>query len=151
MIRKGLLQLEGDSSKPGLLHITETDDLPSEQAPGEEKTIWGIWQFKDVEAAKMHSYAALRKQQVDTNLYRTDPIEAIAAIDAIQLKHEIVWTNESLTSSDQKDIEIKTLKRVGKILRKEKIMNSIGKAGLAILTLFLLAPLINGAYQLMFG
>ncbi|MGF1643496.1 MAG: hypothetical protein ACFCUJ_07610, partial [Thiotrichales bacterium] len=103
---------------------------------------WFVVEFDDIEAARMHAHEALKRQSAGTNLFRTDPIEAIAAVDAIILPHRRIYIDLALTAADHAAIERATGIRLARHRRLNNIGNLAGKIAIGLLAGYLLLTLL---------
>lgn len=94
--------------RAGYLYLTRCGDLPeavclhkAEVAPGAAEDVGIIAYFDDLDAAAMHFHADLRHRLLDLDhrAYRADMVEAAAALDAIELRHQRTYLSPALAGS----------------------------------------------------
>jgi hypothetical protein len=130
----GYLLVETDKRHPKLVRIRETASappLPARERPG--SVVRYAARFDDVSAARMHAHTALRHRlvDVDAGLYRSDPIAAVAAVDASDLTHRRFYLDPLLANDPALDTAIAYRRQRRRIV--DRIWHIVG--GLAILLL----------------
>ncbi len=125
--------------RPGLVRV-----LASEAAPGlpdhqggasNEPRVRYVGSFNDLDAAQMHAHAALRHGLVDveTHLYRADPLDAVAKVDAIELPHRVLYLDPALAAEPRFAALGERLKSNHR--RVDWIWRAAGVAGILLLLL----------------
>jgi len=137
----GYLVIETDRAHPGLVRILETASMPAEPNPPHREGHRVIYaaRFDDLSAAHMHAHAAMRRHllDVDAGLYRIDPVNAVAAVDASDLSHRRVYLEREL--ADDPDLARAVAGRRKRYRLNDRIWQSVGiAAALILLTKLLL-------------
>lgn len=137
----GYLLIETDKRQPGMVRIRETAAPPAFSTRDRTGTLVRYAaRFDDVSAARMHAHAALRHRlvDIDAGLYRSDPIAAVAAVDASDLTHRRFYLDPLLASDPALDAAIACRRQ--RLRTLDRIWHIVG--GLAIL--LLLVKLVLG-------
>lgn len=94
----GYLLVETHPTHPGLVRIREADQAPTDDAAAPGPQVRYAARFDDVAAARMHAHERLRRRLVDVDggLYRSDPLTAVAAVEAIALRHRRIYLDPDL-------------------------------------------------------
>ena len=99
----GFLCLETSASHPGLVQVRGMPDgpppIPGDQEAGAtDPEIRLVLRFHDLDAARMHAHDALRRHLVDADsgTYRVELAEAVACIQAIDLRHQQLYLDPRL-------------------------------------------------------
>lgn len=138
---KGYLIIETGADHPGVTRIHTTDQLADPESPSSAKEpntkIHFVARFGNVFVARMHAHTALRHQTLDAEagLYRVDPTTAVAAIDAIDLRHEPLYLDPDIAADPR--LQQDTAHRRRSHRRVDRIFNGVGVA--AVILLILLA------------
>ncbi|MEZ5594020.1 MAG: hypothetical protein R3F53_26310 [Gammaproteobacteria bacterium] len=77
-----------------------------DHAPAPE-AIRYIARFRDIDAARMHFHNALSRTlvDIDSGLYRVPLADAIATIEASDLRHERIWLDPDLPASTLQQVQ----------------------------------------------
>jgi len=138
----GYLVIETDSAKPGLVRIMKRASVPAEPRPRHSKGPRVLYsaRFDDLSAGHMHAHAALRHDLVDVDegTYRSDPIRAIAAVDASDLSHRVVYVDPGLENDPD------LIRAIAERRKKHALVDRIWHAAGVIAVLFLLIKLLLG-------
>lgn len=94
----GYLVVETHATHPGLVRIREADQAPATPAAGGSPRLRYAAYFDDLDAARMHAHDKLRRRlvDVDTGLYRSDLVTAVAAVEAINLRHRQIYVDPDI-------------------------------------------------------
>ena len=98
----GYLVIETDRAHPGVVRILETASLPPEYRRGHRQgkgpRVRYAARFDDLSAGRMHAHGALRRRLLDADmcLYRCDPVDAVAAVQASELSHRTAYLDPEL-------------------------------------------------------
>lgn len=103
-MRSGYLIVETRADQAGLVRIYSVDHQP---APASESTdpamprIRYAASFGSLDVALMHAQTALHGCLIDVEagLYQTDPLTAVAAVDAIDLGHQVQYLDPELAAN----------------------------------------------------
>ncbi|WP_296807392.1 hypothetical protein [Thiocapsa sp.] len=101
---EGYLVVETRADRPGLVRVFSTPQNPTpsdfEATDPSRPLIRYVAFFPALHVARMHAQTALRRGMVDAEagLYRTDPVTAVAAVDAIDLSHRRVYLAPEIES-----------------------------------------------------
>lgn len=91
----GYLIVETHSERPGLVRIHAAETAPTElEMSGQAgPQICYVGHFDDLSAAQMQLHTRLHRRLVDieTGLYRSDAIAAVAAAESLELRHRRVY------------------------------------------------------------
>jgi len=136
----GYLLVETHPTHPGLVRIRTADQAPAGRAGGDQPRLRYAARFDDISAAQMHAHSQLRRGlvDVDSGLYRADPITAVAAAASIGLRHRQIYLDPELASNPRLDAEI--ARRCARRQRISAIWDAVGIGAL----IFLLARLLLG-------
>lgn len=140
---KGYLIIETNGAHPGLVRLTTTETLPripTAAASATDPVVRHVTYFNDLSAARMHAHQLLSRQAVDveSGLYRSTPVEAVAAVESIGLRHRRAFLDPVLV--DDPALEQEIAARRAKRLSWDRTWRIIGFAAI----LFLLARLLFG-------
>ena len=108
MMHSGYLIVETRADHAGRVRIYSAARQPTllaeSQTPASEDPaipcIRYVAVFDSLDVALMHAQTALRGCliDVDAGLYRTDPLTAVAAVDAIDLRHQVQYLDPALAA-----------------------------------------------------
>ncbi|EIC22880.1 hypothetical protein [Thiorhodovibrio frisius] len=138
-MQAGYLIVETRVDRPGFVRIHGTDHQPSlPTGPTQEPDlprICYVASFASLDVALMHAHTALRRCTIDVEagLYQTDPVTAIAAVDAIDLDHRPVYLNPDLAADPKLSAE--TERRRQRRRRINRFFNGVGVAAIILLLL----------------
>ena len=139
----GYLIVETRADHPGRVRVHGSEALPEPKATSPETPsaprVRFVARFGNLHVARMHAHGALRRCALDpeAGLYRTDPVTAVAAVDAIDLHHETVYLDPAIAGDPS--LARETARRRRAHARVDRFFNGVGVA--AILFLLLLALL----------
>lgn len=137
----GFLYLESSRSHPGMVRVLTTlGDAPNPASPegdDADPAIRYIARFNDIDAARLHTFSALRRGlvDIDNSLFRVDLIDAIAAADSVALPHRRIYLDPDLGVEAIATIEDKMARRRRHRLVVDQIWRLVGWLGLAWLVL----------------
>ena len=141
----GYLTVETRADRPGLVRIEATHRRPV-QAAGSPADLEPVRlryaaSFGALHVALMHAQTALRHQMVDAEagLYRIEPLEAIAAVDAIDLHHRRVYLDPSLADDPRLAEQVERRRRRHRLI--DRIWTSVGILAILLLLLFSQIPI----------
>lgn len=111
----GYLYLQTHPEHPGLVRFLAAARPPDPDRSEGGSKIRYIAHFNDIGAARMHVQNALhgRLVDLDARMYRTSLAQAIAVVEADNLKHERIWIDPGLDRE-----EVQTLDRLTAYRRK---------------------------------
>jgi hypothetical protein len=143
-MRQGYLLIETHPDFPGRVRLVTSERPPGEpsdpapSAPPAGPRIRYAARVSNLEVAAMHAHAALRRDliDIDTHLYRTDPVQAVAALESIALSHRRIYLDPDLAADPRLDAEI--ARRRARLLRRDRIWKGIGILAVGLLLLKLL-------------
>ncbi|MGF1547778.1 MAG: hypothetical protein ACFCUG_10665 [Thiotrichales bacterium] len=143
MIHSGFLSVQTHREHPGLVFVAHSEQPPlADDSENATVETWFVAEFEDIEAARMHAHEALKRSGAGTDLFRTDIITAIAAIDAIILPHRRAYIAHTLSPQDHAAIEQAT-RALGQRHRSlNKLGNLVGKLAIGLLVGYSLLTLI---------
>jgi hypothetical protein len=103
-----------------------------------------VARFADSEAALMHTHALLRRRLVDAEagLYRTDLVQAVAAVDSLGLSHRGVFLDPALPEETQAEIRACVGRLVRRRRRIDRLCYAVGYGALLWLLLRGLSDLV---------
>ena len=127
-MRAGYLYLQTHSDHPEMIRVLTSEHSPHNELGQPPTTIPYIARFNDLDAAKMHFHNELRRKlvNIDANLYRVPLAEAIATIEAEELRHQRVWIDPALSASALNQVETITAQQQKRHRRKNIIWRAVG-------------------------
>jgi hypothetical protein len=132
----GYLSIETSESHPGMARLFVSREQP-DPAPAlhVDRRIRFIARFGDSEAGLMHTHELLKRRLVDpdAHLYRTTYLQAIAAADSVELRHQVMYLDCDLDDSQRQQIAEMTARYVQRRQRLAKIFETLGYIGIALL------------------
>ena len=139
-MQKGYIILETHDDHPGLIRVIKSETAPVPPQGEDGGVIRYVARFNDFDAAQMHIHHTLRHhcEDIDAGRYRVELIEAIAAAEAVELKHERTWIDHGLGDDDMKQINAEVDKSHARFLLIDKIARVAGSIAVALLVLRLL-------------
>ena len=142
----GYLSLETHPDRPGMVRLvsSETDPRTEKTREGSGKTRF-ILRFKDIDAAFLHAQTAMRRKLADLNnrLYNKTLGEAMGDLQAIQLDHEVVWTDPDISDDELHVMEHEIEHEQTWQHRRDVFVKIIKWVAIALLVFNLLSPLIS--------
>ncbi|MGE5152517.1 MAG: hypothetical protein ACM3ST_00745 [Bdellovibrio bacteriovorus] len=144
LMRQGYLLIETHPNVPGRIRLSTSDRLPgapqdlaASEPPARPQTRY-VALFTDLAVASMHAHSALRRDlvDIDSRLYRTDPVKAVAALESIALSHRRIYLDPELAADPRLDAEI--ARRRARQRRRDQVWNGIGILAVLLLLLKLL-------------
>ena len=135
-MNKGYLFIEVSPSHPGLIRLGEKNRLPQTGTSiNSDPCIIYVAQFDDIEAAAMHCHELLKFHLFDLNsrLYRTDPVKAVAAIEADSLNHRPVFLHPDMDQISSLNLDQEVANIMDEQERTERRWKTIGKVAVGIL------------------
>ncbi|NKN32579.1 hypothetical protein [Marichromatium bheemlicum] len=128
----GHLSVETHPDHPGLVRLRV-----AAQPPTPTPRLHCVVRFEDVTTARMHAHQHLRRHlvDIDSGLYRTDPLTACAAIAAIALPQRHIALDPEL-AADPRYTRLIDRTRI-RNRRIDRLFNAVGL--LALLLLLILA------------
>lgn len=134
----GYLYLESRSDYPGLVRVLTATTEPQAPFDRDGSHIEYIARFDDESAAMMHLHQALHRHLVDINShsYTVPMAQAVAAVEADDLRHQRIWIAPQLATDSLEWIEADAERRRQRQTWRTRIWQWIG--WLAILLLLLL-------------
>lgn len=143
-MKPGYLIVETNPRKPNFVRIAVLPTNP-ETVPvdSEGPRIVFVSRFNDADAALMHTHAVLRRRlvDIDAGLYRAPADQAIAAVQAVDLRHREVYLDPDLSAALGERIEALQARLIRRKQRTKKVFETVGYIALAMLlgNLFLLS------------
>jgi hypothetical protein len=109
--------------------------LPKPQERGQDPRPCHVVFFDDLSAARMHAHELLRRKLIDveSGLYRATPIEAVAAVESIDLAHRRVYLDPDIAADRALSERVARLR--SSRLRAERTWRLIGFAALILLVI----------------
>lgn len=140
----GYLTVETRADRPGLVRIQGTHTRPAEpRGPPSDRD--GVQlryaaSFGALHVALMHAQTALRHQMVDaeSGLYRVGVLEAVAAVDAIDLQHRRVYLDPGLDADPRLEEQVERRRRRHRLI--DRIWTAVGVLAILLLLLFSQIP-----------
>lgn len=134
-VRTGFLYVETSASHPGLVRLRWSERAPALPELGNhpDPELRYCARFGDVDAARMHAHAQLRRLllNIDSGLYRTSPARAVAAIESIDLSHQRVFIDPQLNADPELEAAVRSIETRRRAI--SKIWEWVGWAALALL------------------
>ncbi|EGV16784.1 hypothetical protein [Thiocapsa marina] len=141
---EGYLIIETRGDRPGLVRVFSSpqNPTPSDVAaadPTRPRIRYAAF-FPALHVARMHAQTALRRSMLDAEagLYRTDPVTAAAAVDAIDLSHRRVYLAPEIESDP--GFRAARVKRSRRHRLANHIWTAVGVLALILLFLFAQIP-----------
>ncbi len=136
-MRVGFIVLETHPDHPGLMRVIKTTTAPNPPEGDDGGTIRYVVRFNDVDAAQMHIHDTLRHhcEDIDAGRYRVELVEAVAAAESVELKHERIWIDHHLNAVTMEQINDQVDKLHQRHLRVDKIARVVGAIAVALLVL----------------
>jgi hypothetical protein len=133
-MRQGYLSVETHPDHPDQVRI-----VPSERAPVPPDAtapdlhaarVRCVVRFEDLDVATMHAHTALRRRvvDIDDHRYRVDPVTAVAAIDAIGLRHQRIHLDPAVANDPALADSVEHLR--ARRRRRDAIWNGVGLTAL---------------------
>jgi len=134
-VRTGFLYVETSTSHPGLVRLRWAErppPLPDLGAHPDPELRYCAY-FRDIDAARMHAHAQLRRLllDIDSGLYRTTPVRAVAVIKSIDLYHGRVFLDPRLNADLDLESSVRSIEARRRTI--SGIWEWVGWAALAIL------------------
>lgn len=141
-MQTGYLALQTHAEHPGMVRLLQTELLPDTATRSDGASIRFVVRFADVDAARMHFHNRLRRRLVDVDerLYRASVVDAITALDAIDMRHWPVYTAPDVDDVQRAAIGGRVQRLRRRALWRERLYQALGI--LALLYLFLHGLLI---------
>jgi hypothetical protein len=141
-MEEGYLIIETNAEHPQMVRIHTSDAPPAEPGP-EPLTgprVRYAARFNDLSAALMQTHTRLRHCLVDveTGLYRSDPITAISAAQSVALRHRQVYLDPEISENRA------FAKAISRHQWRHRLADRFWQAVGAIAVLFLLVKLLFG-------
>jgi hypothetical protein len=133
-MRQGYLSVETHPDHPDQVRIVPSErapDTPDATRPDQHAArVRCVVRFEDLDAATMHAHTALRRRlvDIDDHRYRVDPVTAVAAIDAIGLRHQRIHLDPELANDPALARAIEQLR--ARRQRRDVIWNGVGLTAL---------------------
>ena len=110
-MRSGYLTVETHPQHRDVVRLFVSERQPQPPEGHEGGVIRYIGRFHDVVTARMNAHNALRWRLIDIDhaSYRSTPVEAIAEVDALELRHQRVWLDPELDGEAQLEARMATL------------------------------------------
>jgi hypothetical protein len=141
---EGYLIVETRADRPGLIRVFSSPQYPTPSDvavddPTRPRIRYAAF-FPALHVARMHAQTALRRSMVDAEagLYRTDPITAVAAVDAIDLSHRRIYLAPEIESDP--GFSAAREHRRGRQRLANRIWTIVGILALILLALFAQIP-----------
>jgi hypothetical protein len=102
MVQSGFIHVQTHPDYPGYVRLIKSEaSMDRSQRSDDGGDIRYIVRFNDVDAAQMHIHETLKRHcaDIDTARYKVSIADAIATCEAVELKHERVWMDDSLEES----------------------------------------------------
>lgn len=137
-MRSGYLLLETSASHPGLVRLFIAESLPPLPGPAADPELRHAVRFEDITVARMHAHERLRRRlvDIDAGLYRAGALEAVAAVEAIDLSHRRAYLDPALATDPALEPAIATL--IARRQRRDRLWEWVGMAALVLLLIKLL-------------
>lgn len=142
--RDGYLVVETRADRAGLVRVHATRQKPPDPVdittdPSQPRLRYAAY-FTSLHVATMHAQTALRRGMVDAEagLYRTDPVTATAAVEAIDLAHRRVYLDPALADDPRLAAQIE--RRRTRHRWANRIWTAVGILAIIMLILFAQIP-----------
>jgi hypothetical protein len=140
----GYIVIESHSQHPGLVRVANLACRPDPD-PGQHHTtrLHVVVAFDDSEAGMLHLHESLKRRLVDADahLYRTTPERAIAGLDAVELRHRVLYLDCDFTPEQRRHIADMTEACLRRRRRVRQAFDAVGyiAVGLLLFNLFVLS------------
>ena len=137
-MQQGFLAVETHRQRPNMVRLFSAahSPLPGTHSSHQPQVRY-VARFNDREAALMHAHEVLKRRLVDpdTHLYRASLEQAVAAVEAIELKHRQIYLDPDLDEGCRARIAVER-ERLQRIAgRKRRLFEFIGYIGIGLLLL----------------
>ena len=138
-MHSGYLYLKTHRDHPDLVRLLISEHAPPVTDNAPLTAVHYIVRFNDMEVARMHFHNQLRRHlvDIDSRLYQVDLLEAMATLEALDLRHQRVWIDPSLDKEDLQQLDRRAEKYRRRHRRVDVIWRTVG--GIAIVWLVLSA------------
>jgi hypothetical protein len=94
-----------------------------------------VVRFNDLDAGLMHAHENLKRRLIDpdTHLYRTDLAHAIAAIEAVALRHHTVYSDPAIDPACRQQVDRLIARHRRWQQRQDALFRAMGAVGIGIL------------------
>jgi len=139
-MQNGYVTIETHPEHPGQIRIITSEIKPEPPQGADGGTIRYIARFNDVEAARRHIHEVLKRncEDIDTRRYKTEIVQAIAAAESVELKHERTWMDPSLDADALAAIKEKVDKSHQRHRLVDHIARIVGAIAVALLIMRML-------------
>lgn len=138
----GYLSIETHPDHPGRVRLRLSPEPPDMATAGASQTRF-VARYNDADAALMHVHESLRRNlvDIDSRLYRVELAHAIAAADAVALRHRVTYLDPQLDSEARAQIGAWGDRLRERRRRVEQLFRAVGYTaiGLLLLNLFVVA------------
>ena len=135
-MQPGYLTVETHAGHAGLSRLKLRGEQPAPDPTGHEQPrIRYVAQFNDGDAALMHTHEILKRRLLDpdTHLYRVAPERAVAAVESLGLRHRRVYLDPDFSEQSRATIAQFTTRFVRQRERRERLFQTLGYIGIALL------------------
>lgn len=135
-MRQAYLAIETHLDRPGFvrLFLAEHSPAPAAGDSGQPQVRY-VARFNDSEAALMHAHEYLKRRLIDpdSRLYRASLELAVAAVEAVELRHRRIFLDPFLDDKSLEviDAEQQRLMRIQE--RKRRFFEAMGYIGIGLL------------------
>ncbi len=142
--RAGYLVIETRSDRPGLVRLYSAPAPPPSLTGGSPDPYGALTRyvasFPSCHIALMHAQTALGRRlvDIDSGLYRVDPVTAVAVVEAIELSHRRIHIDPEIAADPRLSAE--TARRHRRQAWTGWIWTTVGLLALLVLLLFSLVP-----------
>ncbi len=142
---QGYLYLETRPEQPGTVRLHHSDTPPARHGAGYANGIRYVARFSNGLVAQMHVHNTLKRKLLDLNtrVYQVELAEAIAAIEAEDLKHTRVWIDPALDTAVLQQIDIFMLANQQHQQRTDRLFKIAGGIGIALLLFTFIVGMIR--------
>jgi hypothetical protein len=144
-MQSGFLFVETNARHPGMVRIRGAAQDPTPIGDGlragHGPRVRLVVRFLDLDAARMHAHTELRRRLIDADAgtYRASLVEAVAALDAIQLDHRLIYRDPDISTEDAAAIASLVRARHKQQAWQDKAWQIVGGLGIGLLVFFALA------------
>lgn len=135
-MRAAYLCVETHSDQPDKIRLLLCEVEPSDRSePDNRGQIRFCAHFNDGDAALMHTHDLLRRRlvDIDNHLYQATIEEAIAAIDSVELRHQVTFTDPALSDGSRHIIDASERDIRRRQARRNRFFEVAGYIGLGLL------------------
>ena len=149
-MQRGYLYVQTRPDRPARVRVLSSETRPDTADNTPDIRIRYIAWFGDLNTALMHFYQRQRRRVIslDNGLYHLDVIEAIATLEALDLRRERIWLDPDLDTGQQTALDTQTEQQ----RRRRRWINRLCQTvGVIAIIWLILTALMNMAVNVIIG